>query len=151
MQTPSPGSHVSNVDGKAMPPTIQLSRCSVSATAILESVPQATEGNIREAQLADNTLRLLLRRKELGTRPTIAELGDTSPSTRRLLQLWEQLSPVPTIRVIGWHYRNPSGGHPTKVAERGAVWVTRGSIWWPFWDGENTRETEGEVLLAWTL
>jgi hypothetical protein len=47
--------------------------------------------NIREMQLADSTLRPLLRAKELGERPTADRLGSASQSSRRLLHIWDQL------------------------------------------------------------
>ena len=63
----------------------------VSATAILQSVPNAIGDSIRDVQLADPILGPLLRGKEMGEKPNSTQLGNPSPSSRRLLQLWEQL------------------------------------------------------------
>ena len=48
--------------------------------------------SLREAQLADPMLGPLIRGKETGEKPSPEQLGSVSRSTRRLLQLWEQLT-----------------------------------------------------------
>ena len=62
----------------------------IAATAVQPSQEYCVEG-LREAQLADPTLGVLLRGKEEGRKPSAEELGCASRSTRRLLQIWDQL------------------------------------------------------------
>ena len=46
---------------------------------------------LREAQLADSTLGRILRGKEAGEKPAAEDMGRASRSSRRLLQVWDQL------------------------------------------------------------
>ena len=67
-----------------MPPT------TVATTTLQPPSDDEIEG-LRDAQLADATLGPLLRGKEDGKKPTADMLGGVSRSSRRLLQLWDQL------------------------------------------------------------
>ena len=62
----------------------------VAATAVRPPESHSV-GDLREAQLADPTLGLLLRGKETGQKPKPEEVKRASRSSRRLLQLWDQL------------------------------------------------------------
>ena len=64
----------------------------VSVTAVLPPLPEGMGDKVRQAQLADTVLGPLLRGKEAGEKPATSELGNSSQSSRRLLQLWDQLS-----------------------------------------------------------
>ena len=64
----------------------------VVATATLQPPQDITTEGIRDAQLADVVLGPLLRGKESATKPRIEQLGGVSHSSRRLLQLWNQLT-----------------------------------------------------------
>ena len=61
-------------------------------TATIEP-PQAGPSNeVREAQLADPELGPLLRGKEAAHKPGVEEMQSMSRSSRRLLQIWDQLT-----------------------------------------------------------
>ena len=71
---------------------VTLTPAEVSATSIVQPLQSALSDNLREVQLADPTLGPLLRGKETGEKPRPEQLGSLSRSSRRLLQLWEQLT-----------------------------------------------------------
>jgi hypothetical protein len=79
----------------------------VSATTIVQSVPQQLGDNLREVQLADPVLGPLLRGKEAGHKPSQEELGSLSRSSRRLLQVWDQL--VVSEGVLCRQFESPGG------------------------------------------
>ena len=90
----------SNADALSRLPCQQCGRdghttptaASISATNILQSLPNTFSTNLREAQLEDSTLGPLLRGKETGEKPRPEQFRRLSRSSRRLLQLWEQLT-----------------------------------------------------------
>ena len=61
------------------------------ATATLQPPQDDANEALRDAQLIDRVLGPLLRGKEAGRKPSIDELGSVSRSSRRLLQIWDQL------------------------------------------------------------
>ncbi len=77
-----------------------------SAITLQPSQVDLREG-LREAQLADAQLRPLLEGKEAGRKPSIAELGCVSRSSRRLLQIWDQL--VVHSGVLCRQFETPEG------------------------------------------
>ena len=87
-----------NVDALSRLPCPQCGRethiipvvADVAATAL--QLPKSDlEKNVCEMQLADPTLGPLLKSKEVGEKPTIDKLGGVTRSSRRLLQIWDQL------------------------------------------------------------
>ena len=50
-----------------------------------------TSDSLRQAQLADPLLAILLRGKENGTKPETKSFGSISKSVRRFVQIWDQL------------------------------------------------------------
>ena len=62
----------------------------VSAVTVCRSDPPPIH-KLREVQLADSTLGRILRGKEAGEKPAAEEMERASRSSRRLLQLWDQL------------------------------------------------------------
>ena len=61
------------------------------ATATLQPPQDDANEALRDAQLVDRVLGSLLRGKEARRKPSIDELGSVSRSSRRLLQIWDQL------------------------------------------------------------
>ena len=62
------------------------STAAVIAATALQPPPKFTVEGVRDAQLSDTTMGLLLRGKEAGTKPSAEQLGGISRSFRRLLQ-----------------------------------------------------------------
>ena len=62
----------------------------IAATSVQPVQEQPIEG-LRDAQLSDPAIGPLLRGKEANQKPHIEDLGSISRSTRRLLQVWDQL------------------------------------------------------------
>ena len=79
----------------------------VVAANILQPLQDATYENLRGAQLADPILGPLLRGKEVGEKPGMDSLGVASRASRRLLQLWDQL----TVKegVLCRRFESPDG------------------------------------------
>lgn len=61
------------------------------AATTLQPPETGLGGRLRDVQLGDPTLGLLLRAKELGEKPAIDQLESTTRASRRLLQIWDQL------------------------------------------------------------
>ena len=61
------------------------------AQATLQVATNGLGENLRDMQLADSTLKLLLQGKESGEKPDADNFENASRSSRRLLQIWEQL------------------------------------------------------------
>ena len=68
------------------------SNVDVASTSLLQPLQDELSDSLREAQLADPMLGPLMRGKEAGEKPSPEQLGSVSRSTRRLLQLWQQLT-----------------------------------------------------------
>ena len=64
----------------------------VVATSTLQPLKDTLGEGLRDTRLADATLGPLLRAKETGSKPSLEQLGGVSRSSRRLLQLWDQLT-----------------------------------------------------------
>ena len=80
----------------------------IVAVATLRSPQGNASEELRDAQLVDPVLGPLLRGKEAGRKPSADELGSVSRSSRRLLQIWDQLMIVHG-GVLGRRYETPEG------------------------------------------
>lgn len=79
----------------------------ITTTSILQPLQSKTDKNVRAMQLADTVLGPLLRGKETGEKPTVEQLGCVSQSSRRLLQIWEQL--MISDGVLCRRFESPDG------------------------------------------
>ena len=79
----------------------------IVAVATLRSPQGNASEELRDAQLVDPVLGLLLRDKEAGRKPSADELGSVSRSSRRLLQIWDQL--IVHGGVLGRRFETPEG------------------------------------------
>ena len=77
----------------------------VSATRILDVIPHGD--SIRDVQLTDPILGPIVQGIEAGKKPNPAQFGSPSSSSRRLLQLWEQL--VINNGVLCRRFESPGG------------------------------------------
>ena len=88
-------------DSHVPPPTADV------AAAGLQPLVHELEANVRDIQLADPTLGPLLLGKEAGEKPD--KLGNMSRSSRRLLQIWDQL--MVCDRVLCRRFETSDGSH----------------------------------------
>ena len=64
----------------------------VATTSLLKPLGKSvSKDSLRSKQMADLTIGPLLRGKEVGIKPSLECMGGVSRSSRRLLQIWEQL------------------------------------------------------------
>ena len=80
------------------------------ATSTLQPLKDTLGEGLRDTQLADATLGPLLRAKETGSKPSLEQLGGVSRSSRRLLQLWDQLTVCD--EVLCRLFETPAGSPP---------------------------------------
>ena len=94
-----PGRKHSNADSLSRLPCYQCGRDShVSASTVaattVSDIPvlqhHSTE-SLRQGQIDDATIGLVLKALELNSKPTATTLQGCSPAVRRLIQLWDQL------------------------------------------------------------
>ena len=81
----------------------------VSAVTVCPPDPPPIH-KLQEAQLAESTLGRILRGKEAGEKPAAEEMGRASRSSRRLLQLWDQL--LVHDGIICRRFEPPDGREP---------------------------------------
>ena len=79
----------------------------IVAVVTLRSPQGNASEELRDAQLVDPVLGPLLRGKEAGRKPSADELGSVSRSSRRLLQIWDQL--IVHGGVLGHRFETPEG------------------------------------------
>ena len=83
------------------------SGANISTMDVVKPLSDDGVDTLREAQLADPVVGPVLRGKETGDRPNHNQLGSVSRSSRRLLQLWDQL--VVSGGILCRQYESPDG------------------------------------------
>jgi len=115
---------------------------------------EKTPEELRQLQLEDSPIGLLLRAVENGEKPTANEVRAQGPEAQRLWHLWNML--VVEEGVLKRRYDNTSGKSswlqlvlPQLLREEVLQELHAGALEGHPGGGEAPRQGEGKVLLAW--